>query len=64
VEEDSKKDPLPLFNLYLKEAGVLSDVKDKEIRDWVGKEVDEATEYAESAPSLAPEETLKHVYAK
>jgi 2-oxoisovalerate dehydrogenase E1 component alpha subunit len=64
VEEDRKKDPLSLFNLYLKEAGVLSDVMDKEIRDWVGKEVDEATEYAESAPSLAPEETLKHVYAE
>jgi 2-oxoisovalerate dehydrogenase E1 component alpha subunit len=64
VEEDKKKDPIPLFNRYLKEAGVLSDVMDKEIRDWVGKEVDEATEYAESAPSLAPEETLKHVYAE
>jgi 2-oxoisovalerate dehydrogenase E1 component alpha subunit len=64
VEEDKKKDPLPLFNRYLKEVGALSDVMDKEIRDWVGKEVDEATEYAESAPSLAPEETLKHVYAE
>jgi 2-oxoisovalerate dehydrogenase E1 component alpha subunit len=64
VEEDKKKDPIPLFNSYLKEVGVLNDTIEKEIRDWVSKEVDEATEYAESAPSLAPEETLKHVYAE
>ncbi|WP_078429222.1 thiamine pyrophosphate-dependent dehydrogenase E1 component subunit alpha [Alkalihalobacterium alkalinitrilicum] len=64
VEEEKKKDPLPLFNQYLKEVGVLTEEVEKEINDWVSKEVDEATEYAENAPAPNPEDTLKHVYAE
>ncbi|WP_209123539.1 thiamine pyrophosphate-dependent dehydrogenase E1 component subunit alpha [Alkalihalobacillus sp. BA299] len=64
VAEEKKKDPLPLFNAYLKEVGVLTAEVEKEIHDWVDKEVDEATEYAENAPAPAPESTLKHVYAE
>lgn len=64
VEEEKKKDPVLLFTRYLREAGVLNDSIENEIHDWVAKEVDEATEYAENAPSPAPESTLKHVYAE
>ncbi|CAM3020039.1 thiamine pyrophosphate-dependent dehydrogenase E1 component subunit alpha [Paenibacillus sediminis] len=64
VEEDKKKDPILLFGHYLKEAGVLDELADKEIRDWIAKEVDEAMVYAENAPSAAPEDLLKHVYAE
>ncbi|TXK85925.1 thiamine pyrophosphate-dependent dehydrogenase E1 component subunit alpha [Paenibacillus sp. N3.4] len=64
VEEEKKQDPLPLFYRYLRTTGVLTDEIEKEIQDWVAREVDEATEYAESAPAPAPEDTLKHVYAE
>jgi 2-oxoisovalerate dehydrogenase E1 component alpha subunit len=64
VAEERKQDPLHQFNHYLKEVGVLSEEKEKEILDWVTKEVDKATEYAENAPSPAPEDTLKHIYAE
>jgi len=64
VEEAKKNDPILLFNRYLKEAGVLSESMEKDIRDWVAAQVDEATEYAENAPSPEPESALKHVYAE
>ncbi|MEW9673632.1 thiamine pyrophosphate-dependent dehydrogenase E1 component subunit alpha [Ammoniphilus sp. 3BR4] len=64
VEEARKNDPIPLFNRYLKEAGVLDEAKEKEIHERIMREVDEATDYAERAPYPAPEDTLKHVYAE
>ncbi|MDQ1002650.1 2-oxoisovalerate dehydrogenase E1 component alpha subunit [Neobacillus niacini] len=64
VEEEKKKDPILLFNRYLKEVEVLTDELEKEINEWVAKEVEEATEYAENAPSPVPEDTLRHVYAE
>ncbi|MEH6947728.1 thiamine pyrophosphate-dependent dehydrogenase E1 component subunit alpha [Peribacillus sp. Hz7] len=64
VEEAKKKDPLVSFSTYLKEVGLLDENKEKEIHDWIVKEVDEATEYAENAPTPAPEDTLRHVYAE
>jgi 2-oxoisovalerate dehydrogenase E1 component alpha subunit len=64
VEADKKKDPIPLFYQYLQENGVMTEEMEKEIHDWVAREVNEATEYAEAAPAPAPEDTLKHVYAE
>lgn len=64
VEEARKNDPIPFFNRYLKEAGVLDEAKEKEIHERIMREVDEATDYAERAPYPAPEDTLKHVYAE
>ncbi len=64
VEADKKKDPIPLFYQYLQENGVMTEEIEKEIHDWVAREVNEATEYAEAAPAPAPEDTLKHVYAE
>lgn len=64
VAEEKKQDPIPRFHKYLKDAGVLTDEREKEIHAWVANEVDEATEYADRAPAPAPESTLKHVYAE
>jgi 2-oxoisovalerate dehydrogenase E1 component alpha subunit len=62
VEEAKKKDPVLAFNRYLKATEVMSEELEKEITQKISIEVDEATEYAESAPYPAPEDTLKHVY--
>lgn len=64
VEEARKQDPLVSFSNYLKHSGLLDEHKDREIHDRILMEVDEATEYAEYAPDSAPEDALKHVYAK
>ncbi|MBN6188461.1 thiamine pyrophosphate-dependent dehydrogenase E1 component subunit alpha [Aneurinibacillus sp. BA2021] len=64
VAEAKKKDPILRFASYLREAGLLTDEKEKEMQEQVAKEVDEATEYAENAPYPEPESTLKHVYAE
>jgi 2-oxoisovalerate dehydrogenase E1 component alpha subunit len=64
VEEAKKNDPILHFAAYLREAGLLTEEKEKEIMDRVVREVDEATEYAENAPYPEPESTLRHVYAE
>ncbi|MBP1933548.1 thiamine pyrophosphate-dependent dehydrogenase E1 component subunit alpha [Ammoniphilus resinae] len=62
VEEAKKKDPIPLFAQYLKEVGVLTEKKEREMVEKVMDEVNEATVYAEKAPYPSPESTLLHVY--
>ncbi|KMJ59989.1 2-oxoisovalerate dehydrogenase [Bacillus sp. LL01] len=57
-------DPIISFAAYLKEVGVLTDEKEKEINDKIAKEVNEATEYAENAPYADAESAMKHVYAE
>ncbi|MGD6873573.1 thiamine pyrophosphate-dependent dehydrogenase E1 component subunit alpha [Sutcliffiella horikoshii] len=57
-------DPIISFAVYLKEVGVLTDEKEKEINDKIAKEVNEATEYAENAPYADAESAMKHVYAE
>lgn len=64
VDAAKAKDPIISFAAYLKEAGVLTDEKEKEINDKIAKEVNEATEYAENAPYADPESAMKHVYAE
>lgn len=64
INEAKKNDPIIRFAAYLKEAGVLSEDKEKEINDRIAKEVNEATDYAENAPYADPEHALKHVYAE
>lgn len=64
VEDAKRKDPLSLFNRYLKEVGVMDEKAEQEIHDRVTREVDEGTEYAENAPYPAPESALRHVYAE
>ncbi|RXT13815.1 thiamine pyrophosphate-dependent dehydrogenase E1 component subunit alpha [Ammoniphilus sp. CFH 90114] len=62
VEKAKERDPLLLFNRYLKETGALDEAMENVIHDRVAKEVDEGTEYAENAPYPTPESTLNHVY--
>ncbi|WP_246944632.1 thiamine pyrophosphate-dependent dehydrogenase E1 component subunit alpha [Bacillus pinisoli] len=64
VEEAKKKDGLFAFEMYLREVGVLSDEQFETIVERVKIEVDEATDYAESAPYADAEYALKHVYAE
>ncbi|MEH7224845.1 thiamine pyrophosphate-dependent dehydrogenase E1 component subunit alpha [Bacillus sp. JJ1566] len=64
VAEAKKNDPILSFVTYLKETGVLNAEKEQEIGDRVAKLVNEATDYAESAPYAEPESALKHVYAE
>lgn len=64
LETERKLDPLPKFEAYLKETGVLTEESSKEITDRIMKEVNEATDYAEQAPYAEPEYALRHVYAE
>jgi 2-oxoisovalerate dehydrogenase E1 component alpha subunit len=64
VEEAKRKDPILVFQRYLRETGVMDEAMEKDIHDRVALEVDEGTEYAENAPYPAPESTLKHVYGE
>ncbi|WP_404443061.1 thiamine pyrophosphate-dependent dehydrogenase E1 component subunit alpha [Sutcliffiella horikoshii] len=64
VDAAKAKDPIISFAAYLKEAGVLTDEKEKEINDKIAKEVNDATEYAENAPYADAESAMKHVYAE
>lgn len=62
IEEAKKHDCIPTFSNYLKETGVLTEEKEKELLDEVQQIVDEATDYAEKAPYAEPEHALRYVY--
>lgn len=62
VAKAKSNDPIITFGAYLKETGVMSDELEKTIHDRVMQTVNEATDYAESAPYAAPEDALKYVY--
>jgi 2-oxoisovalerate dehydrogenase E1 component alpha subunit len=64
VEEAKTKDSIITFAAYLKETGIMDDAKEKEINDRVMATVNEATDYAESAPYAEPEHAMKYVYAE
>lgn len=64
VAEAKTKDPIITFGAYLKENGVMNDEIESAINDRVMKLVNEATDYAESAPYAEAEYALKHVYAE
>ncbi|WP_100331509.1 thiamine pyrophosphate-dependent dehydrogenase E1 component subunit alpha [Bacillus xiapuensis] len=62
VQKAKTNDPLITFGAYLKETGVMNDQLEKEINDRIMSQVNEATDYAESAPYPKPEDALKFVY--
>ncbi|ATF12920.1 thiamine pyrophosphate-dependent dehydrogenase E1 component subunit alpha [Brevibacillus sp. HB1.2] len=64
VEEAKKKDPLIVFAAYLREIGLLDEHKEADMLARVQLEVDEATEYAETAPYPTPESTMTYVYGE
>jgi 2-oxoisovalerate dehydrogenase E1 component alpha subunit len=64
VEEWSKKDPIPRFQAYLEEHGLLDANARDALAKRVAEEVDAATEYAEKAAPPEPESALRHVFAE
>ncbi len=61
VEEWKKKDPITRFGSWLERNGVLDRGGLEAMQERVAREVDEATEYAERAPTPAPESALERV---
>ncbi len=64
VEAWAKKDPVPRFQAWLQEQGLLNARGADELQKKAAQEVDEATEYAEKAPGPKPESALEHVYVE
>jgi 2-oxoisovalerate dehydrogenase E1 component alpha subunit len=58
-----QKDPIPRYQRYLREAGVLTDPVEAAITERVTAQVDDATAYAEQAPDPSPDDLLPHVFA-
>ncbi len=61
VEEWTKKDPLVRLQAWLKEHDIADQGRLDELQEKAAREVDEATDYAEKAPTPEPESALKHV---
>lgn len=64
IAKAKAQDSLMTFGVYLKELQLLHEQQEKEINERVMKIVNEATEYAENAAYVEPEEALKYVYAE
>lgn len=64
VAEAKTQDPIITFGAYLKETGVMDDALEKELNDQIMAIVNEATDYAESAPYADAESALQYVYAE
>lgn len=64
IEEGRAKDPLLLFENYLKETGTASEEDLQLLNEKIADIVNDATDYAEAAPYAAPEHALKYVYAE
>jgi 2-oxoisovalerate dehydrogenase E1 component alpha subunit len=62
VEENWRKDGIPLYRSYLIECGLWSEEQDALLLDEIKKEISEATQYADQAHYPSAEETLLHVY--
>jgi 2-oxoisovalerate dehydrogenase E1 component alpha subunit len=64
VEEWGARDPIPRFQAYLEERGLLDAKRRDALVKKAAEEVDAATEYAEKAPLPEPESALGHVFAE
>jgi len=64
IAEGRAKDPIILFEQYLRDAGVLTDELFEAIHARITDIVNDATEYAEAAPYAQPDHALKYVYAE
>ncbi|WP_026689342.1 thiamine pyrophosphate-dependent dehydrogenase E1 component subunit alpha [Alteribacter aurantiacus] len=62
VEEAKKLDAIFTFGDYLREAGIMTEEKEKELKDRLRKVIDEATDYAEKAPYADASTAYDHVY--
>jgi acetoin:2,6-dichlorophenolindophenol oxidoreductase subunit alpha len=57
------RDPIPTFTTYLRARHVLDDDKLREIEARVKQTIDDAVDFAASAPDPAPEEATADLYA-
>ena len=64
LEDEKQDDPNSTFASYLRSVDVLTDEIELELEARILKEIDEATDYAESAAYADPESALLHVYAE
>ncbi|MBB6448946.1 2-oxoisovalerate dehydrogenase E1 component alpha subunit [Geomicrobium halophilum] len=62
VEEARQKDGIVTFAKYLKEHDLLSEDEEKDMHNSIQKEIDKATDLAESAAYAEVETTFNHVY--
>ena len=63
IAEGRAKDPIILFENYLREVGVMHDELRVDIEERVMAEVNAATDFAEAAAYARPEHALQYVYA-
>jgi len=61
--EWKSRDPIPRFEMYLKEKNILNPEVEEEISKRVGREIEEAVEFAENSPFPQAKETLNDIYA-
>lgn len=64
VDEWSQKDPLVRFKAWLGEREIADQRKFDELQERAAREVDEATQSAEQAPTPVPESALEHVFVE
>ena len=64
IAEGRAKDPIVLFEQYLRDAGVLTDELFESIQTRITDIVNDATDFAEAAPYAQPEHALQYVYAE
>ncbi len=62
VEEARKQDAIVTFRKYLRDVGLLTEEKERELEESISQEVDEATRYAEAAPYPPADSLYKYVY--
>lgn len=62
LDKAKQNDNLLRYKTYLQEVGVLTEELIQTIEDDIAKEVNEATDYAESAAFASPESIVDHVY--
>jgi 2-oxoisovalerate dehydrogenase E1 component alpha subunit len=64
IKELRTHDPIARYQEYLRDLGVLDDIREQELRERIKHEVEDATSFAEQAPLPDPSTLLRHVYAE
>lgn len=64
VEDARRGDSLVRMKAYLLEAGLMTEEDDKKLQTQLQEQVNEATRYAESAPSADPATLMDHLYGE
>ncbi len=62
IAEQRKHDPVARFSAFLKQHGFLTEEQDQDITARVAAQVDDATDYARSAPDPSPEDVFRYLY--